>query len=125
MQGNKAINIAVELQDGKTYRMDFDMGALANAECVYEQRFGKTVGVNVIIGDLVQAKTHAMMAFAYGAMISAGEAITWERFCKSVYTFENYQKLTDIVSEAMVQMMRTDDEPEEGEEKNAHSRGAN
>ena len=125
MQANKAISVVVELQDGKTYKMDFDMGALANAECVYEQRFGKAVGVNVIIGDLVQAKAHAMMAFAYGAMLSAGEAITWERFCKSVYTFENYQKLTDIVSEAMVQMMRTDDEPEEGEGKNVHSRGAN
>lgn len=125
MQGNKAVNVVVELQDGKAYRMDFDMGALANAECVYEQRFGKAVGVNVIIGDLVQAKAHAMMAFAYGAMLSAGEKITWERFCKSVYTFENYQKLTEVVSDAMVQMMRSDDEPEEGEEKNVYSRGAN
>lgn len=125
MLGNKAMNVVVELQNGKTYKMDFDMGALANAECVYEQRFGKAVGVDVIIGDLVQAKAHAMMAFAYGAMLSAGETITWECFCKSVYTFENYQRLTDIVSEAIVQMMRTDDEPEEGEGKNVHSRGAN
>lgn len=125
MLANKATNIVVELQDGKVYKMDFDMGALANAECIYEKHFGKAVGVNAIIGDLVQAKAHAMMAFAYGAMLSAGEKITWERFCKSVYTFENYQKLTDVVSEAMVAMMRTDEDPEEDGKKNVHSRGEN
>lgn len=125
MTAHKAQNIVVELQDGKRYKMDFDMGALANAECAYEQHFGKAVGVNAIIADLVQAKAHAIMAFAYGAMVSAGEAITWEHFCKSVYTFANYQKLTDAVTEALVLMMRSDEEPEEGGEKNAHSRGAN
>ncbi len=125
MQGNKAVNVVVQLQDGKAYKMDFDMGALANAECIYEQRFGKSASVNEIIGDLVQAKAHAMMAFVYGAMLSAGEKITWEQFCKSVYTFDNYRNLTETVSEAMVQMMRSGDEPEEGGEKNASSRGAN
>lgn len=125
MTAHKVQNVVVKLQDGKEYRMDFDMGALANAECAYEQHFGKAVSVNAIIADLVQAKAHAMMAFAYGAMLSAGEKITWEHFCKSVYTFENYQKLADVVSEGLTAMMRTDDEPEEGEGKNAHSRGAN
>lgn len=124
MLGNKAQSVIVELQDGKTYKMDFDMGALANAECVYEQRFGKLAGVNEIIADLVQAKAHAMMAVAYGAMISAGEKITWEHFCKSIYTFANYSRLTEMVTEAMVAMMRSEEEPEEGGEKNAHSRGA-
>lgn len=125
MMANKAQNIVVELQDGAKYRMDFDMGALANAECVYEQHFGKAVGVDAIIRDLVGGKAHAVMAFAYGAMMSADEKITWKQFCEGVFTFANYQRLVDTVSEALMCMMRSDgDEPEEGDEKNAHSRGA-
>ena len=119
----KAQSIAVKLEDGKTYRMDFDMAALANAEGIFEDKFGKSVGVDAIIADLVQAKARAMMAFAYGAMLSAGEKITWEDFAKSVYTFENYNALADAVTTALLRMMR----PEDGEgsaEKNADSRGA-
>lgn len=126
MAANKAQNVVAELQDGKKYRMDFDMGALANAECIYEQRFGKSAGVDVIIRDLIQGKAHAVMAFAYGAMISAEEKVTWKQFCESIFTFANYQKLTDVVSEALTGMMKTEeDAPEEGDEKNARSRGAN
>lgn len=127
MTANKAQNVVVELQDGAKYRMDFDMGALANAECVYEQHFSKAVGVDVIIRDLVSGKAHAVMAFAYGAMMSAEEKVTWKQFCESVFTFANYQKLTDTVSEALMGMMRIDedDAPEaEEDEKNGHSRGA-
>lgn len=127
MLANKAQNVVVELQDGAKYRMDFDMGALANAECVYEQHFSKAVGVDAIIRDLVSGKAHAVMAFAYGAMMSAEEKVTWKQFCESVFTFENYQKLMDVVSEALMGMMRSDsDEPEaEDDEKNGNSRGAN
>lgn len=119
----KAQSIAVKLENGETYRMDFDMAALANAEGIFEDKFGKSVGVDAIIADLVQAKARAMMAFAYGAMLSAGEKITWEDFSKSVYTFENYNVLADAVTTALLRMMR----PEDGEgsaEKNADSRGA-
>lgn len=127
MLANKAQNVVVELQDGAKYRMDFDMGALANAECVYEQHFSKAVGVDAIIHDLVSGKAHAVMAFAYGAMMSAEEKVTWKQFCESVFTFGNYQKLMDVVSEALMGMMRSDsDEPEaEDDEKNGNSRGAN
>lgn len=119
----KAQSIAVKLENGETYRMDFDMAALANAEGIFEDKFGKSVGVDAIIADLVQAKARAMMAFAYGAMLSAGEKISWEDFSKSVYTFENYNVLADAVTTALLRMMR----PEAGEgsaEKNADSRGA-
>lgn len=119
----KAQSIAVKLENGATYRMDFDMAALANAEGIFEDKFGKSVGVDAIIADLVQAKARAMMAFAYGAMLSAGEKITWEDFSKAVYTFENYNVLADAVTTALLRMMR----PESGEgsaEKNADSRGA-
>lgn len=126
MAANKAQNVVAELRDSKKYKMDFDMGALANAECVYDQHFGKAVGVDAIIRDLIHGKACAVMAFAYGAMISAEEKVTWKQFCESVFTFANYQKLTDVVSDALTEMMKTDEEtPEEGDEKNALSRGAN
>lgn len=125
MTANKAQSIAIKLSDGKICKMDFDMGALANAECIYEKHFGKAVGVNAMIADLVQGKAHAVMAFAYGAIQSADQTITWQDFCKSVFTFENYQKLTDTVADAIATMMRSDAEPEDGDAKNASSRGEN
>ena len=124
MEMKKAQSAIVQLQDGNVYRADFDMGALANAEMVYERYFGKKMGVNDIVAELVGSGTRATMAFIYGSMLSAGEKITWEYFCKSMYTFANVQKLIGIAADGMTEMMRTDDEPEEGDGKNAHSRGA-
>ena len=76
MEGRKTQSAIVTLQDGKTYKADFDMGALANAEMAYERYFGKKMGVNDIVTELVGSGTRAMMSFMYGAMISAGEKIT-------------------------------------------------
>lgn len=123
--GLKAKTAVVELQDGKNYRMDFDMGALANAEGVYEEHFGKPVGIDTIISELVQGRTRALMAITYGAMISAGENLTWRQFGKSIYTFENYHQLSETVTDALLAMMGSQDESTEDGSKNASSRGEN
>ena len=122
-RGMMARNAIVKLQDGKSYRMDFDMGALANAEGIYESKFGKIVGVDVIIGELVSGMARATMAFAYAALISAGEKLTWEEFGKNIYTFENYNVLMDAVTEGLAAMMRSDGDTED-DSKNGDSRGA-
>lgn len=121
-RGMMARNAIIKLQDGKSYRMDFDMGALANAEGIYESKFGKIVGVDVIIGELVSGMARATMAFAYAALVSAGEKLTWEEFCKNIYTFENYNILMDAVTEGLAAMMRSDGD-EEDNSKNGDSRG--
>lgn len=121
-RGMMARNTIIKLQDGKSYRMDFDMGALANAEGIYESKFGKIVGVDVIIGELVSGMARATMAFAYAALISAGEKLTWEEFGKNIYTFENYNVLMDAVTEGLAAMMRSDGDTED-DSKNVDSRG--
>ena len=124
MEARTTQSAMVTLQDGTVYKADFDMGALANAEMAYERYFGKKMGVNDIVMELVESGTRATMAFMYGAMISAGEKITWEYFCKSMYTFKNVQKLIGIAADGLTEMMHMDDEPEESDQKNVHSRGA-
>lgn len=121
-RGMMARNTIIKLQDGKSYRMDFDMGALANAEGIYESKFGKIVGVDVIIGELVSGMARATMAFAYAALISAGEKLTWEEFGKNIYTFENYNVLMDAVTEGLAAMMHSDGDTED-DSKNGDSRG--
>lgn len=121
-KGMMAQSSVITLQDGKSYRMTFDMATLANAEGIYESRFGKTVGVDVIIGEMVSGMARSVMAFAYAALMSAGEKLTWEQFGKNVYTFENYQSLTDMITEGLAAMMRTGEETE-GDSKNVDSRG--
>ena len=121
-RGMMARNTIIKLQDGKSYRMDFDMGALANAEGIYESKFGKIVRVDVIIGELVSGMARATMAFAYAALISAGEKLTWEEFGKNIYTFENYNVLMDAVTEGLAAMMRSDGDAED-DSKNGDSRG--
>ena len=121
-RGMMARNTTIKLQDGKSYRMDFDMGALANAEGIYESKFGKIVGVDVIIGELVSGMARATMAFAYAALISAGEKLTWEEFGKNIYTFENYNVIMDAVTEGLAAMMRSDGDTED-DSKNGDSRG--
>lgn len=121
-RGMMARNTIIKLQDGKSYRMDFDMGALANAEGIYESKFGKIVGVDVIIGELVSGMARATMAFAYAALVSAGEKLTWEEFGKNIYTFENYNVIMDAVTEGLAAMMRSDGDTE-ADSKNGDSRG--
>lgn len=126
--GMQARSAVITLQDGSTRRMDFDLGALAQAEGVYEDRYGRAVSIDIIIGELVQGRARALMALTYGAMLSAGEKLTWEQFAKSVYTFANYASLSNVVSDAVLVMMRSgDDEDEDSGDgsKNAPSRGGN
>lgn len=125
--GMQARSAVIELQDGTKCRMDFDLGALAHAEGVYEDHFGRIAGIHEIIGELVQGRARALMAITYGAMLSAGEKITWDDFGKKIYTFENYDRLSEVISTEIAAMMRgsDDDDDEAGDSKNAHSRGGN
>jgi hypothetical protein len=123
--GMKARSAVIELQDGTVCRMDFDLGALAHAEGVYEEHFGRIAGIHDIIGELIQGRARALMAITYGAMLSAGEKLTWDDFGKKIYTFENYDRLSETISDEIAAMMRggDDEEDEEGDSKNARSRG--
>lgn len=105
--------------NGATYRMDFDMEALAQAEQVYADHFGKPeANVNQIMTDLFAAKMSAVMAFCYGAMISAGEKVTWEDFSKRIFNFDNFVPVFKIVSAAIEGMFVGADGKTDAEIKN-------
>lgn len=87
--------------DGKAYRMDFDMEALSQAEQVYFSHYGRNVNISEIIRELEEVKMSAVMALAYGALISAGNVIEWRTFSKEIFSFANFDTVFDEVSEAM------------------------
>lgn len=111
--------------NGTTYRMDFDLGALAGAERVYKQRFNQPSDTFQIITEIFEAQTSAIMALAYGAMLSAGEKLSWEHFSKDIFTFENFDTIANAVADAVGEMFGESEHDGEGDEKNAHSRGEN
>lgn len=101
---------------GKEYRMDFDPQALSIAEQIYLTRFEREVNVGVIIAELFSAKLAAVMAFAYGAMRSAGEKISWEQFSKELFTFGDYDPVFDATLSGIEALMPdVDDKNETGE----------
>lgn len=110
--------------NGKVYRMDFDMMALAKAEQICEQRFYEQLDTMQILAGLVQNKTRAIMALAYGALTSAGEKITWEHFTKEMFTFDNFESIAGAVADGVAAMFDSGEEDAEASEKNADSRGA-
>lgn len=105
----------------KTYKMDFDMQALSLAEQIYTSEFNRDVNVAQIVTDLFEVKMTACMAFAYSALISAGEVITWREFSKKIFTFENFENVFGVVSDAIKALFRVtgakEDTPE-GDAKN-------
>ena len=120
----KAATEMVRLGD-KTWQMDFDMGALAMAEQVYRQRFGQTQTVYEIVEQIFEVQTSAIMALAYGALVSGGAKISWEQFAKEIFTFEHYDAIAGAVADGMGGMFGPDDgEAGEGDAKNGSSRGA-
>lgn len=110
--------------NGKTYQMDFDLGALAGAERVYKQRFGQPCDTYQIISEIFEVQTSAIMALAYGAMISGGEKLSWENFSKNIFTFENFDAIANAVADAVGEMFGEPGDGDEDDEKNAYSRGA-
>lgn len=111
--------------NGTAYRMDFDLGALAGAERVYKQKFGQPIDTYQIISEIFEAQTSAIMALAYGALLSAGEKLSWEHFSKDIFTFENFDTIANAVADAVGEMFGEPGEGDEDDEKNAPSRGAN
>lgn len=109
--------------NGRNYRMNFDMAALAYAENVYEDFFRKPTNVSEIIADLVVGKQRAVMAIGYAAMMSAGENVTFEEFTKEIYNFENAAEYQQTVTDALLKMMKVGDGTGEDDGKKASSRG--
>ena len=87
--------------DGRSYRMDFDMEALSQAEQVYFTHYGRNVNISEIIKELTEVKMSAVMALAYGALISAGNNIEWRTFSKEIFNFTNFENVFDVVEEAV------------------------
>ena len=98
------VNQRVLELDGKAWKLDFDMQALSYAEQVYLSEYGRDVNVSGIIAELTEAKLTAVMAFCYGAMRSAGERLTWEAFSKTVFTWEHFDKVFALVSDAILEL---------------------
>ena len=120
----RAASSVLEL-NGRTYKLDFDLGALAGAERVYRKHFGQSVTTYDIISEIFEAQTSAIMALAYGALCSAGEKLAWEHFAKDIFTFENFDAIAEAVADAVGEMFGDGDEAEAEEDpKNASSRGA-
>ncbi len=97
-----------------TYKMDFDMQALSMAEQVYAQYFARPdANVAEIVKDLFAVKMSAVMAFAFGALTSAGESVTWDDFSKKIFTYEHFDEVFGEVTEAIKALFNTgdDDEP--------------
>lgn len=94
----------------ETYTMDFDMQALSIAEQVYATRyFRPEINVAQIIKELYDVKISACMAFAYGAILSAGQAVPWEKFSKEIFTYEHFDAIFAEVQEAIEALFKTDD----------------
>ncbi|NLI22285.1 MAG: hypothetical protein GX418_12175 [Clostridiales bacterium] len=114
----------LKLKD-KTYLLDFDMQALSLAENVYKTQFGSDINVSEIVLELFKVKMTALMAFTYGAIRSAGTKMTWDEFSKTVFTYDNFNDVFAVVSEAITELfsMGDDDDdketpPAEDDEKN-------
>ena len=109
---------------GHRYALDFDYLAFSYAETAYEKEFGVAVNVSEIIEDLLRSRARAVMAFAWGAMRSAGENITFREFAKLLKDYSVLSGITALVTDAVIDMMPAG-EAEEGEEhsKNGRSRG--
>ena len=111
--------------NGRTYKLDFDLGALAAAERVYRRHFGQSATTYDIISEIFEAQTSAIMALAYGALCSAGEKLAWEHFAKDIFTFDNFDAIAEAVADAVGEMFGDGDEAAaEDDPKNASSRGA-
>lgn len=86
---------------GQAYRMDFDPQALSHAEQVYLRHFDRAVNAGEIITELYGAQLSAVMAFAYGAMRSAGNDITWQRFAKDIFTLDDCEAVFEATTRAI------------------------
>lgn len=69
--------------DGTEYPLAFDMTAFRVAEDVYELQYKRNANFAEITQWLGQGKMGAIMAMLYGALIGAGNEITWAQFAKS------------------------------------------
>ena len=89
---------------GKAYQMDFDNLALAYAEQIYREQYGRPVNAAAIIDELFEAGLSAVMAVSYGAMRSGGAVIDWKEFSKNLFTYENYPVMFSAVTRAVTAM---------------------
>ncbi len=101
------------------------MQALSLAENVYKTQFGSDINVSEIVLELFKVKMTALMAFTYGAIRSAGTKMTWDEFSKTVFTYDNFDDVFAVVSDAITELFSMGDDeddeitpPAENDEKN-------
>lgn len=121
----RAASVILNL-DGRAFKMDFDLMALSVAEMVYRQHYEQQIDTFGVIQQIFAVQTSAIMAMAYGAMVSAGEKIAWEDFAKRIFSFANFDAIANTVADGVGLMFADPNEDaDEDDPKNAPSRGAN
>lgn len=105
----------------KTYKMQFNMATLARSEQLYAVEYNRDVNAQKILGELVMAKSSALMAIVYCAMLEGGAVMTWDDFCDT-FTSRDFDPLFDAAIECVTQMVKsrddTDEDADEEPEKN-------
>lgn len=99
---------------GKDYKARFDMTAYAHAEVVYHREFKEKVNIAVLISELADGMTPAIMAVCYGAIVSGGSDLTWSEF-KKTFTFASIPAIRDALTQAVTDSLPDSDETQ-GEE---------
>ena len=99
---------------GKEYKGRFDMTAYAHAEVAYHKEFKEKVNIAVLISELADGMTPAIMAVCYGAIVSGGSDLTWNEF-KNKFTFASIPAIRDALTQAVTDSL-PDSEPGQGED---------
>ena len=100
--------------DGKDYKARFDMMCYAHAETVYHREFKQKVNIAVLLSELADGMTPAIMALCYGGIVSAGADITWDTF-KRKFSFASIPGVRDALTQAVADSLPDSDEGDEGE----------
>lgn len=105
---------------GKPYKIECNMRTLARAEQIYATKFERDINATLIIGELLNGKSSALMAVAYAALTEGGTVVTWDVFGKEMFGSKDFDLLFDEFSSAITDMFglaESGDTPE-GEGKN-------
>lgn len=99
---------------GREYNLVFNNMAYRIAEDIYEDKYGRDVGIYKIMDELAVPKHRAVMAVMYAAARAGGCTVSWEDFDRDF-------KLTDIstVAARLQEGVLASMPPSEGAEKNA------
>lgn len=110
------------------YTMRFDNLTMAYAEQVYAAEYARAVNIAEIAMELVGGDMSAAMAVAYAAIKSGGTQMSWLKFCREVYTWDNSAVILPVVQDFIIKLIAPESDAAQGGEKtgdvkNRHSRG--